>query len=179
MLLIVILLLILVAALVALVFALNALWSVIRNKVPYVPTPRWAVEWMAKHVGLSENAVVYDLGCGDARVLRALKKAHPSIRAIGYEIAWWPYLLARWRSRGTGVEIRHASYFHADLHDADLIFCFLLDAVMADTETLLRKQLKKGASVYSYGFRFPDWQASEEIRNPRPRGHSSLWVYRA
>lgn len=172
------------ASLIALVFALYALFSLMRDKVPYVSTPQWAIEWLCEHAPLPlqkggvGGGVVYDLGCGDARVLTAIKARHPDITAIGVERNWWPYFLARLRTRGTGVMIRHADFYKTDLRDADIVFCFLIHSVMPKVEQLLRAQLKPGATVYSYGFAFPTWQPSERIHNPaRPEG-SKINVYR-
>ncbi len=168
----------LVVALAALALSLNALVNMIRDRAPYVPTTDWAIDWMSKHLALRSGAVVYDLGCGDARVLIALARAFPGIRAIGYERNWWPYLLARWRSRGTSVEIRYGNFFRADLRDADVVFCFLIHSVMGKVERFLRPQIRPTAVVYSYGFRFPDWPPSDTIVNPaRPDG-SRLLAYR-
>ncbi len=169
---------VLIAALIALVFAVNTLISVFRYLVPYVSTSDWAIQWLVNNLKLTDDAVVYDLGCGDARVLKAIKARYPSIKAIGYEKAWWPLLLAKWRNRKSGVEVRNADFYKADLKDADFVFCFLIQAVMTDVENLLRRELGPEARVYSYGFRFPTLRRVDEIINPqRPQG-SRLLVYR-
>ena len=169
---------VLIAALVALAFAVNTLISVFRYLVPYVSTSDWAIQWLVDNLKRKDDAVVYDLGCGDARVLKAIKERHPSIKAIGYEKAWWPLLLAKWRNRKSGVIIRNADFYKADLKDANVIFCFLIQAVMTDVENLLRRELRPEARVYSYGFRFPTLRRVDEIINPkRPEG-SRLLVYR-
>lgn len=172
------LIVVLIASLVALAFAINTLVSVFKYLVPYVSTSDWAIQWLVDNLKLKDGAVVYDLGCGDARVLKAIKARHPLIRAIGYEKAWWPLLLAKWRNRKSGVIIRNADFYKADLKDADVVFCFLIHAVMGDVETLLRRQIAPEARVYSYGFRFPTLNRVDEIINPqRPEG-SRLLVYR-
>lgn len=175
---IVILLFCLVLALAALGFALNSLTSLFRDKVPYVSTPDWAIDWLQDNLKLPDGAVVYDLGCGDARVLIELKNKFPQIRAIGYELQWWPYLLARWKSRGSGVTIKRESFYHADLSDATIVFCFLITSVMTKVEAMLKQKLKPGTTVYSYGFTFPTWEPVERITNPaRPQG-SKINIYR-
>lgn len=169
----------LAVSVIALVFALNTLVALLRDRVPYVPTRDWAIDWMVEHLDLADGAIVYDIGCGDARVLKALKKKHPGINAIGYEQAWWPVLLAKWRTRGTGVIIRHQSFYAADFHDATLVFCFLLNTLMPKVEAFLRPQLRSGATVCSYAFLMPNWPAAEVITNPdRPNG-SKLYIYKA
>ncbi|MFH0829442.1 MAG: class I SAM-dependent methyltransferase [Candidatus Kerfeldbacteria bacterium] len=190
----------LIGSLVALVLALNTLISLFRDKVPYVSTPRWAIDWLrdnvmqyspllAKERGGGEvsppslqgggRGAVYDLGCGDARVLIAIKQRYPTITAIGYERNWWPFILAKARIRGTGVKVYRQNFYQADLRNADVVFCFLIHSVMPKVETLLRSQLAPGATVYSYGFSFPTWKPSRRIENPtRPQG-SKLNIYTA
>lgn len=127
---------------------------------------------------LALGGVVCDLGCGDARVLIALKKKFPAIKATGYEAAWFPYLLARWRTRRTGVTIRHQNFYQANLQDPDVVFCFLIHSVMPKVEQLLRSQLKPGATVFSYGFVFPTWRPAERIVNPKNPSGSKINIYR-
>lgn len=164
--------------LLGLVFALNTLVSLLRDKVPYVPAPDWAIRWLSTNLRLPVGAVVVDIGCGDARVLRAILTTNPGTRAIGYERNWWPYFLAKARSRKTTMEVRRADFYRADLKDARVVFCFLVHGVMARVEKLLQEQLRPGVTVYSYGFRFPTWKPRDVIINSeRPQG-SRLYVYR-
>lgn len=172
----------LVFSILALVFALNMMVSLVRDKVPFVPTPQWAIDWMCQHPPLpiqgGGQGVVYDLGCGDARVLVALKKRFHHITAIGYERNWWPFIIAKARARKTGVTVRRANFYTADLKDADIVFCFLIHSVMPKVEKLLRTKLKPGTTVYSYGFAFPNWSPVDRIVNPTNPGGSKINVYR-
>lgn len=164
-------------------FALNTLVNLFRDKVPYVSTPKWAIDWLCENLPLPSRerlgeGVIYDLGCGDGRVLIALKKKFPTITAIGYERNWWPFILAKIRTKGSDIIIRRKNFYHADLSDARIVFCFLIHSVMPKVEKLLRSQLKPGAIVYSYGFMFPCWKPTAQITNPeRPHG-SKLNFYR-
>ncbi len=165
-------------SIIALVLALYSLYSLIRDRVPYVSTSTWAIEWLCRNLKPATGAVVYDLGCGDARVITALKRAFPAIRAIGVERNWWPYLLARLKTRGTGVIVKRTNFYAEHLAAADIVFCFLIHSVMPKVEKFLRAQLKPGATVYSYGFSFPTWQPVKRIENPeRPHG-STIQIYR-
>lgn len=173
------LLVILIAAATAFVFSVNALLCLLRDRVPYVPTPAWAIHWMVKHVHLTDGLKVYDLGCGDGRVLRALKGVRPGIVAIGFELAWWPYLLAKWRSRKSDIILRRQSFYRANLYDADVIFCFLMTSLMPKVEGALRGQLRSGTTIISYAFPFPTWQPAEVVTNPKKPNGSKLYIYRA
>jgi len=172
------LLLLLAAAVIALIFTLYMFVALVRDKVPYVATPHWTIDWLTDSLQLTTETV-YDLGCGDGRVLKALKQKFPHIKAIGYERNWWPYVMAKIRNRSSGVEILNADFYQADLRDADVVFCYLIIAVMPRVEKLLRSQLKPGATVYSYGFTFPTWPPAERIVNPKKPQGSKINIYRA
>lgn len=189
----IILFIFLLGAVIALIFSLNSLLNIIRYKVPYASTPDWAIEWLGKNLHLDTSSpargevarsaggegapILVDLGCGDGRVLFRLKKIFPQVTMIGYERQWWLWLWTKFRARGTGVIIRRDSFYDADLANVSVVYCFLLHSVMAKVEKMLRTKLKKGATVYSYGFSFPTWTPIDQIPNPtRPQG-SKLNVY--
>jgi predicted RNA methylase len=59
--------------------------SNVKKDVPYVPTPEAVVEQMLKMVAIQKDDVVYDLGCGDGRiVVAAVKKG--AKKGIGVDI---------------------------------------------------------------------------------------------
>lgn len=150
----------------------------LRFRVPYVSTPYWAIEWLKKNVVFPNGAVVYDLGCGDGRVLRTFKKKFPHITAVGYEGSLLPYLLALCRTRGDDITIRFQNFYHADISDADVVFCFLVASKMPKVEQFLRSKLKPGTYVYLYGMRFPNWEPTRVVVNPERADGSKLLVYR-
>jgi hypothetical protein len=173
-----ILIVFLIGAAIALVLSLNSLINLFRDKVPYVSTPQWAIDWIGQHTKLADGATLVDIGCGDGRVLIGLKKYLSHVTMIGYERQWWPWLLAQWKTRGTGVMVRRKSFYDADLSNVDVVFCFLIHAVMPKVERLLKSKLKPGATVYSYGFWFPTWDTTDKIVNPsRPQG-SKINIYK-
>jgi len=174
----VVLVLFLVGSILALFLALNSLMTMFRDKVPYVSTPDWAVRWMGEHVRLPDGATLVDLGCGDGRVLVGLKQYFPRATMIGYDRQWWPWLLAQWKTRGTGIKIRRQNFYAADLSKVDVVYCFLIHAVMPRVETLLKTKLRPGAMVYSYGFTFPSWEPVERIVNPEKPQGSKINIYR-
>lgn len=166
-------------AILAAIFAISSLFFLLRDRIPYVASPAWVIDWLATNIQLRPGAIVVELGCGDARVLRALVRTRPDIRAIGYERNWWPYLFARWRNRGWPVEIRRADFYKADLQTADAVYGYLLVDVMPRVEKMLRSKMKSGARFYSYAFRLPTWEPVEIVSNPAKPSGSKLFVYRA
>lgn len=141
--------------------------------VPYVPTPKAVVEFMLERANLSGNQTVYDLGCGDARLLIAAKKRCPSIRAIGYELPLGIWLLAKIKvflSR-KNITVRLGNYLHGDLHDADVIFLYLVPEVMGKLVKKLEKELKPGTRIISHGFELPGRSPKSVERCSLPSWH--------
>lgn len=167
--------LLLAASLVALAYALQTLVHLLRFRVPYVATPAWAIKRVAEMARSAHN--VADIGCGDARVLLSIEQNNSSATLTGYEAQWWPFFRARWRTRRSAVKILRDNFWTADLRHYDFIFLYLLDELMPKLETKLRRELKKGARVASYGFIFPTWQPAEVITNPAKPNGSKLRLY--
>ncbi|HVX58696.1 MAG TPA: hypothetical protein VG964_03080, partial [Candidatus Saccharimonadales bacterium] len=103
---------------------------------------------------LKPGQTLYDLGCGDGRMLKAAAKA--GLNAVGYEMSPMLVLIARivnFRYRRQ-VKVIMGNYWNADISAADGIFVFLLDKYMARLDkkvTALNKPIK----VASYTFQIP------------------------
>ena len=61
--------------------------DVVLSSVPYVPSPEDVVRRMLKLTEVSSGDIVYDLGCGDGRILIAAVESFGAKEAIGYEIS--------------------------------------------------------------------------------------------
>lgn len=109
---------------------------------------------MIELAGDMKNKNIYDLGCGDGRLVFAssLKGAN----AIGIEISYFVYLLAllrKWFTQSSG-KIKRKSLWDENLENADIIFLYLLPAMMKKFEIEKIPTLKKGCRIISNGFSF-------------------------
>ncbi len=164
---------IILATFVVLFFSLTAIGINLKTKVPWVKTPANNLEIILDEIKLPSNSLVYDLGCGDGRFLFAAKKR--GLRTVGYELSLYPCLRGWLRSyfSGTKVIIKNSNYFNSDLSEADTVYLFLVGAVMAKTGEKLKRELKPGTLVISYGFKIPGW----EITKTLPTHPSQTYVY--
>jgi cyclopropane fatty-acyl-phospholipid synthase-like methyltransferase len=111
--------------------------------------------------GLSEHAVIYDLGCGWGAMVIALARAFPQAQVRGVELSPLPYWVARIRTRNLpNVSLRRGDFFHTDVGDADAITCFLLIKSMQRLAGFLDDNLKPGTAVAAVAFWFRDRRAS-------------------
>jgi len=144
---------------------------------PFVPTPIDAVEAMVNAADLKDGQKIYDIGCGDGRIVYLASKAK-NLKAVGLELSPFVYLLARirklfWRSK---AKILLKNFKYTDLSDADVIFCYLLPETLAHLRTKLDKELKKGTKIISYSFQIKSWQEKDKIIQPN-NDFCPIWVY--
>ena len=144
----------------------------------YVSTPRRRVEAFADAIAMQPGQVMVDLGCGDGRVLRSVRRRY-AVRAIGYEKNPLAYLLARLLCVGrSGITVRFRNFFKADLSGADVIFCYLFPDVLPDLAAKLGRELKPGALVVCANFAIPGWFPEKVLRIDHRRHNDPLYLYR-
>lgn len=151
-------LLIILAALVVLFFVLWSFITLIVTRVPWAPTPKKTIDLILEEADIKPGQIVYDLGCGDGRVLLRAEKL--GAKTTGFELSLWLYLKAKfkiWLS-GSKTKIIRKNFLNQNLSEADIIFCFLVSKVMPKVKVKLQKDLKPDTKVISYAFTFPDWQ---------------------
>jgi len=136
---------------------LNLIYVNLTTSVPWAKVPAANLEQILAEIPLPKNSLVYDLGSGDGRFLFLAEKK--GLRAVGYELALYPYLksISRKFLRGSKITIRNKDFYQSDLSEAEAIFIFLTASVMAKIGIKLKQNLKPGIKVISYGFKIPDW----------------------
>jgi len=122
--------------------------------VIYVPTPQKVVDEMLRMAELTPEDVVYDLGCGDGRIVIAAAKLR-GVKAVGYDIDPERVKEARANVRAAGVEhlvrIEQADVFTLDLTGANVITLYLLPQLNVRLMPQLAR-LRPGARILSHNF---------------------------
>lgn len=169
----------LAAGIISCIFSLNALYTTLKTGLPYVSTPDWAIDWLKKNIHLGSNDIVYELGCGDARVLSSIATANPEAKFVGIEIQWWPYFWAKWRTRHqSNVTIIRGDFLKTELTNATLVYGFFITVMMPKVAERLQTVLQNGVKVISFGFALPGWTPIEEIPNPKKSKGSKIRIYK-
>lgn len=133
--------------------------------VPYVPLPTHALRKLPSLLTLNQESVLYDLGCGDGRVLYELAK-HSDATFIGIEKAPLPYLIAVLRSalsKKKNVKIIFGDIYTVPLTNATHVFTYLLSEVMNRLYPKLQRELSPGAKVLSCDFTFAAQEPALEL----------------
>jgi SAM-dependent methyltransferase len=134
--------------------------------VPYVPTTEQAVEAMLKLADVKKSDVVYDLGCGDGRIVIAAAKNFGA-RGVGIDINPVRISEAKENAKKAGVEnlvrFEEKDLFQADIHEATVVTLFLLSSVNLKLRPKLLQDLKPGTRVVSNTFDMGDWKPEKEV----------------
>lgn len=152
--------------------------------VPYVPTTEPAVEAMLKLAKVGRSDVVYDLGCGDGRIVIAAARKFGA-RGVGIDINPERIAEARANAKKAGVEhlvkFIEQDLFEADIREASVVTLFLLNHVNMKLKPKLLADLKAGTRVVSNTFDMGDWKADvEQSLDDSDAGYLSshfyLWI---
>jgi precorrin-6B methylase 2 len=136
-----------------------------RPDVPYVPTTDEAVQAMLKLADVKKSDMVYDLGCGDGRIVIAAAKTYGA-HAVGIDINPQRIHEAKENAKKASVEdlvrFEESDLFKADIHEASVVTLFLLQTVNLRLRPKLLKELRPGTRIVSNTFDMGDWKADKE-----------------
>ncbi len=149
--------------------------------VPYVSTPYPVVEAMLRLAEVRPGDVVYDLGCGDGRIVI---EAARSFGATGVGIDIDPRRIeeanAAARRAGVSGRVRFAvqDLFKADFSAANVLTLYLFPELNAKLLPKMRGELKPGTRVVSHEFGIGDWKAErrETVQSATVNHQIFLWV---
>jgi SAM-dependent methyltransferase len=149
---------------------------------PYVPTPLNIVREMLTIAGAGPGDVVYDLGCGDGRVLfTAVEEFHVS-RAVGYDLDEDMVEALEKRIKDTNmvgrIAVIQANFMEADLSPATIVTLYLTTSGNAKLKPKLETELKPGARVISHDFPIHGWVTDQPDGTPHTMGSHKMFLYR-
>ena len=138
-----------------------------RGDVVYVPTPQNVVDKMLEVAKVQKTDLLYDLGCGDGRIVVTAAKKYGA-HAVGFDLDPDRVSEARENVKRAGVEdlatIRRADVFDVDLSPANVVTIYLLP----ELNQRLRPQLEKlapGSRIVTHDF---------DMGDAKPEGHWTL-----
>jgi SAM-dependent methyltransferase len=134
--------------------------------VRYDPSTPAHTQAMLQLAGVGKNDIVYDLGCGDGRVVIAAAKQFGA-RGVGIDID--PQLIreseANARREGVSdrVKFRAEDLFEADIHEATVVTLYLWPSVNLKLRPKLWTDLKPGTRVVSNQHDMGDWKPEKTM----------------
>jgi uncharacterized protein (TIGR03000 family) len=136
--------------------------------VRYVPTPPEVVEAMLKLADVSKDDVVYDLGCGDGRLVVDAVKKFGAKRGVGVDLDPARIKDSNATAAAAGVqdkvEFRQADVLKIpDYSDASVVTLYMGEDLNQALRPILQKSLKPGSRVVSHRFTMGDWKPDKSI----------------
>lgn len=134
----------------------------------YVPTPHEIVKRMLDVAKVRAGDVVYDLGCGDGRIVIAAAKKYGT-RGVGIDLDPARIREARANAKRAGVEklvtFEVADLFEADIREATVVMLYLLPQLNRRLKPKLWAELRPGARVVSHDWDMGrDWPPDEYVK---------------
>jgi len=134
--------------------------------VRYEPSSPEVVLAMLKLADVKKDDVVYDLGCGDGRIVIAAAEKFGA-RGVGIDIDPERIKEAEENARKAGVAGRvrflNQDLFEADIRQATVVALYLFPWVNLKLRPKLWSELKPGTRVVSHSHDMGDWQPEKEI----------------
>lgn len=122
--------------------------------VVFVPTPNDVVSRMLKIANVTADDVVYDLGCGDGRIVVAAAKKY-GCKSVGYDIDPERVKEAKENAARNGVEelvaIKQQDIFKVDLSEADVVALYLLPQMNVRLIPQFQ-QMKPGSRIVAHNY---------------------------
>jgi SAM-dependent methyltransferase len=133
--------------------------------VPFLPTTEEAVKAMLQLANVKKTDIVYDLGCGDGRVVIAAAKNFGA-HGVGIDIDPVRINEANENAKKARVEnlvrFEENDLFKADIHEATVVTLFLLSRINLKLRPKLLADLKPGTRVVSNTFDMGDWKPDKQ-----------------
>ncbi|MEK7664526.1 MAG: hypothetical protein AAB361_00105 [Patescibacteria group bacterium] len=182
-----ILIFLLIAIIINIIYVIFYIYQTIRvmlGQAPFVPASQKAIGRVIKEIDLKENSIVFDLGCGDSRVLIECYKKQPKARYIGIEKGFLPFIIANFKVWKAGakksIKIKRCDFFKENLSSATHIYTYLYPEVMNKLLPKLEKELRPGAVLASLSFVFPQksYEKKIDILPAKRDVIKSMFIYR-
>jgi hypothetical protein len=140
---------------------------------PYVATPMSVVERMLTLAGVGAGDVVYDLGCGDGRIVVTAAERHGA-RGVGIDLdprrIQEAQRLAKTARVESLVEFRVGDATTTDFSGATVVTLYLLPESNELLRPLMERLLVPGARVVSHAYEIPGWRPVHEEAVPGDDG---------
>lgn len=146
--------------------------SLLFTRAPFIPIPMAVLPSIEKALDLKTGDVLFDLGCGDGRVLLACAEKQPAAAFVGLDkasIAIWFAKIRFWRSGSkASIKFMRKNFFKSDISSATHVFTYLFPGLMDSLLPYLQQHLKPGTRLVSCDFKFTDKTPIETIDLNRP-----------
>jgi SAM-dependent methyltransferase len=151
------------------------------NLAPYVVAPEHAVDKMLEVANLKPGETLFDLGCGDGRILITAAQRY-KVKAVGIEISEHLARSAAEKVKKEGlqgqVKVIHGDFMRTDLSPANVVTLYLATAANDTVRPNLERYLRPNTRVVSYDYPIPGWKPLETKETGGYHGAShTIYLY--
>jgi len=151
-----------------------------RKLAPYVSSPISVVDKMLEAAGLRGGDTLYDLGCGDGRIVMAAAKGFGA-KAVGIEISEALAKRARQQAESMGlqdqVKIITGDMMAVDVSPASVVSLYLMTEANDTLRPKLERELKPGSRVVSLEFKVRGWKPAKVEKVELHNHPYTIYVY--
>ncbi|MDQ1280253.1 MAG: hypothetical protein QG670_1516 [Thermoproteota archaeon] len=139
--------------------------GLLTSLAPFVPTPIEIVKKMLEIASVRQEDTVFDIGCGDGRILIIAIKDFNAKKAVGFEIREDLYNRAMQEVKKQGLEDRisivNGNALDGDISEATVITLYLTTFGNEKLKPKLGNEACMGTRIISHSFVFSDWHLSK------------------
>ena len=151
-----------------------------RSLAPFVPSPQEVVDKMLQVAGVKRDEMVYDLGCGDGRIIITAARKFGA-RATGVELDPDLFKKTQERIRELKLEDRakiiQGNLLDVDLSPANVVTLYLLTDSNTKLRPNLEKYLKPGSRVVSHDFQILGWTPTRVEKVKKDMLTHTIYLY--
>jgi predicted O-methyltransferase YrrM len=131
---------------------------------PFVPTPPEVVDKMLELAQANKDSVIYDIGCGDGRIVVAAAKKYGA-RGVGIDIDPVRIKESKANAKASGVEklvkFREEDATKTDISPATIVTLYLLPESNELLRPKFERELKPGTLIITHNYIVPGWEDKE------------------
>jgi precorrin-6B methylase 2 len=147
---------------------------------PDIPTPTQVIERMLDDARLKSNEILFDLGCGEGRILIMAAQKYKA-HAVGIELSRdiSDRTTAHIKAMGLDqmISIVHGNALHYDLSPADVVTLYFLTSSNDRLKPMLEKYLKPTARVVSHDYEIRGWKPTMKESVAVDGRQHAIYVY--
>ena len=150
------------------------------NLAPYVPTPMVVVDKMLELAEVRSDDVVYDLGCGDGRIVVTAARR---LGARGVGVDYDPVLVAEAKAEAKKHNVSHLveiilhDAMTVDFSRATVLTLYLLPSSNQKLKPRIQNLLPPGTRIVTHDFRMRPWKPIRDAAITVPGSFYTHHVY--
>jgi len=146
--------------------------------VPYVPTPYDVVRGMLDMAEVGEDDTIYDLGCGDGRIVITAIDEYGAKKGVGVDLDPQRIRESRQNAQEAGVTDKitfiQGDLFDVDFSNATVLTLYLLPEINKQLRPVIFEMLRPGTRVVSHDFDMGIWQP--DMKTAIDNSDIFLWI---